>query len=544
MTINHYSYSTTGAEDELISPALDFSNDTLINLEFEYASAYYSSGYKDSLKVYVSDDCGSTWDLVAAYDGSDASYTTAGAVTSAFAPSDSTYWCHGSSSVTCPTIDLDAYSGTAGVRVKFVAVNGYGNNIYLDNINISGQAQFPPVAAFTGDTAGCTGKTLQFYDYTAPAAASRLWSFQGGTPSTSSSANPSVTYATPGMYDVKLVVANAAGIDSVVLSNYVTIISAPSAGIALSTSGPSILCNGDSATFMATPTNGGLNPTINWILNGSVVASNSFTYGGTFANNDVLKVQMISSDDCVANPVVEDSITLMVNSLPAVTLGSQGYVCELDGPQLLSGGQPLGGIYSGSGIVNDSIYPSTSGVGSHWVYYTYTDPTTGCSRTKQRAISVQPAPGKPTVSQNTMGELEAATPAGTFTYEWLDASMNPISGATGATFLPQSNGDYYVRILSNILCSNVSDAYSVVNIGLDEAMTTGWSVYPNPAQKIVTLRVEGAADVRLLDASGRLVYSGRISGEAQLDVQNWARGTYVLQVITATGVENEAIVLQ
>ena len=122
--------------------------------------------------------------------------------------------------------------------------------------------------------------------------------------------------------------------------------------------------------------------------------------------------------------------------------------------------------------------------------------------------------------------------------------MNPISGATGATFLPQSNGDYYVRILSNILCSNVSDAYSVVNIGLDEAMTTGWSVYPNPAQKIVTLRVEGAADVRLLDASGRLVYSGRISGEAQLDVQNWARGTYVLQVITATGVENEAIVLQ
>ena len=39
-------------------------------------------------------------------------------------------------------------------------------NIYLDNINISGQAQLPPVAAFTGDTDGCTGKTLQFYDYT------------------------------------------------------------------------------------------------------------------------------------------------------------------------------------------------------------------------------------------------------------------------------------------------------------------------------------------------------------------------------------------
>ena len=543
MTVNHYSYSSTGALDELISPSLDFSNDTLINLEFEYASAYYSSGYKDSLKVYVSDDCGSTWDLVAGYDGSEASFTTAGAVTSAFVPADSTYWCHGSSSVSCPTIDLDAYSGSSGVRIKFVAVNGYGNNIYLDNINIFGQAQLPPVAAFTGDTAGCTGKTLQFYDYTAPTASARLWSFQGGTPSTSTSANPVVTYSTPGTYDVKLVVSNAAGVDSVVMPNYVTIVSAPVADIILTTSGSTTLCNGDSATFTATPTNGGLNPTINWILNGTVVSSNTFTYSGTFVNNDVLKVEMLSSDDCVANPSVADSLTLTVNSLPTVTLGSQGYVCELDGPQLLSGGQPLGGVYSGSGIVNDSIYPSTAGVGSHWVYYTYTDATTGCSKTKQRAISVQPAPGKPTVSQNTTGELEAATPAGTFTYEWLDANMDPISGATGATFLPQSNGDYYVRIFSNILCSNVSDVYSVVNIGFGEALTSGWSVYPNPAQKVLTIRIEGSADVRLLDAAGRLVYKGTISGEANLDVENWARGTYVLQIITDSGIENEAIVL-
>ena len=352
-----------------------------------------------------------------------------------------------------------------------------------------------------------------------------------------------MTYSTPGTYDVKLVVSNAAGVDSVVMPNYVTIVSAPVADIILTTSGSTTLCNGDSATFTATPTNGGLNPTINWILNGTVVSSNTFTYSGTFVNNDVLKVEMLSSDDCVANPSVADSLTLTVNSLPTVTLGSQGYVCELDGPQLLSGGQPLGGVYSGSGIVNDSIYPSTAGVGSHWVYYTYTDATTGCSKTKQRAISVQPAPGKPTVSQNTTGELEAATPAGTFTYEWLDANMDPISGATGATFLPQSNGDYYVRIFSNILCSNVSDVYGVVNIGFGEALTSGWSVYPNPAQKVLTIRIEGSADVRLLDAAGRLVYKGTISGEANLDVENWARGTYVLQIITDSGIESEAIVL-
>ena len=65
MTVGHYSYSTTGAVDELVSPPLDFSNDTLVSMTFEYASAYYSSSYSDSLKVYVSDDCGSSWAEVA-----------------------------------------------------------------------------------------------------------------------------------------------------------------------------------------------------------------------------------------------------------------------------------------------------------------------------------------------------------------------------------------------------------------------------------------------------------------------------------------------
>ena len=229
MFMNHYSYSGSGQRDELISPALDFSNDTLVSMSFEYASAYYSSGLSDSLLVYVSDDCGATWNEVGAYDATDASFTTAGAITSSFAPADSTYWCHGSSSVTCPTIDLDAYSGKSGIRVKFVAVNGYGNNTFLDNINISGQAQVAPVAAFGGDTAACTGKSVTFYDYSAPAPTARLWSFQGGTPATSTAANPTVTYANAGTYDVKLVVSNAAGIDSVLLTNYITILTAPNA---------------------------------------------------------------------------------------------------------------------------------------------------------------------------------------------------------------------------------------------------------------------------------------------------------------------------
>lgn len=47
------------------------------------------------------------------------------------------------------------------------------------------------------------------------------WSFPGGTPSTSSQANPTITYNTAGEYDVILRVSNASGVDSLVLTDYV-----------------------------------------------------------------------------------------------------------------------------------------------------------------------------------------------------------------------------------------------------------------------------------------------------------------------------------
>lgn len=42
-----------------------------------------------------------------------------------------------------------------------------------------------------------------------------LWEFEGGTPSTSTSANPSITYTDPGYYRVKLTVTNSAGSSSI-----------------------------------------------------------------------------------------------------------------------------------------------------------------------------------------------------------------------------------------------------------------------------------------------------------------------------------------
>lgn len=52
---------------------------------------------------------------------------------------------------------------------------------------------------------------------------SRTWYFEGGNPAISSEINPTVSYASEGTYDVKLVVSNFAGKDSIIKTEFIHI---------------------------------------------------------------------------------------------------------------------------------------------------------------------------------------------------------------------------------------------------------------------------------------------------------------------------------
>jgi PKD repeat protein len=80
-----------------------------------------------------------------------------------------------------------------------------------------------PTASFTNtDTNICKGSTVSFTN-TSIFAKSVKWFFQGGTPSTSTSNNPVVTYGTSGVYNVKMVVTNNGGKDSILNTSYILV---------------------------------------------------------------------------------------------------------------------------------------------------------------------------------------------------------------------------------------------------------------------------------------------------------------------------------
>jgi PKD repeat protein len=79
-----------------------------------------------------------------------------------------------------------------------------------------------PIANFTADsTVIVEGDTVHFTDLSENYPSGWEWEFNGGTPETSTEQNPVILYDTPGDYDVKLIVFNTYGSDTILKPDYI-----------------------------------------------------------------------------------------------------------------------------------------------------------------------------------------------------------------------------------------------------------------------------------------------------------------------------------
>jgi PKD repeat protein len=70
----------------------------------------------------------------------------------------------------------------------------------------------------------CVGETIDFFDESYHGQNSWNWSFPGGTPNTSTQQHPSVTYSTPGVYEVVLTASDGANSDTETKTAYITVL--------------------------------------------------------------------------------------------------------------------------------------------------------------------------------------------------------------------------------------------------------------------------------------------------------------------------------
>ncbi|GEM_PF-495192 len=128
--INFFNYLSQGQEDFLLSPLYNLTGFATATLSFDVAYARYDGSFFDGLRVEVSTNCGSSYTTVYLKTGS--TLATAPDNINNFVPANCSQW-------RTETVDLSPYAGNP-VLVRFVALNGYGNNLYIDNVNLAGTA--------------------------------------------------------------------------------------------------------------------------------------------------------------------------------------------------------------------------------------------------------------------------------------------------------------------------------------------------------------------------------------------------------------------
>jgi hypothetical protein len=141
LKLDCYNYGSVGEVDEFTVEPIDLSSASAASVSFNVAHARYSASYTDALEVLVSSDCGATWTSVWAKSGT--TLATAANTTAAFTPT-ANQW-------RAECIDLTTFSGNNKVFVMFRSTNGYGNNIYVDDINVTTSACPTGIADVTND---------------------------------------------------------------------------------------------------------------------------------------------------------------------------------------------------------------------------------------------------------------------------------------------------------------------------------------------------------------------------------------------------------
>lgn len=365
-----------------------------------------------------------------------------------------------------------------------------GNTSFIDAVNekysIVRLIPNGVVANFTSSAnLICEGSSVQFTSNSSGENLSYLWTFEGGTPATSTLANPLVTYANAGFFDVKLRVNNTDYADSLLIPNMIEVIAVP--GTPAIPSGPNSLCNQQVVQYSVPPVQ--YATSYSWLVTpasaGSLVGSGaSATFTASSSYSGAFSISVQATNQCGSSSY-SSTLNGTVNHLPIVfTLeGSGEYCAGSPGATLTLAGSETGVSYQ---LYIDGVASGTAlaGTGSAltWTnntamgFYTVSGLTANCSNSMAGQIYVSQisAPAQPatpsgpasvcnnliavyTVQGTTSGDalLWTLTPSNTGT-------LNPSGTSVSVTWAANFTGSASLTVQAQNICGNSPQSVALV----------------------------------------------------------------------------------
>ena len=184
----------------LYSPQINPNGMSSVELQF-YAGISGLDLANATLKCLITIDDGQSWDIL--WDAIDH-----------VASEDPWEW-------RLVTIDLSVYAAEQ-FKIAWLYIGSDGNTVGVDGVIITAEAVSVTANFSANQTSIVTGQSVQFTN-SSVGSTSWEWEFEGGTPSTSTQQNPSVTYNTAGTYNVKLTAKNGSNQDVELKNNYISV---------------------------------------------------------------------------------------------------------------------------------------------------------------------------------------------------------------------------------------------------------------------------------------------------------------------------------
>lgn len=200
--------------------------------------------------------------------------------------------------------DFNITDANGNVLVEMTATDGnYG---FSETHNFCVSAPGIPVAQFNAsETTICVGNSITFTDASTNSPTAFAWTFDGGSPASSTQASQTVSYATPGSYDVQLIVSNGLGSDTVnqtitVVPNNMAIAgNVTNASSGNNNGGVNITMSGGTAPFVYNWSNGSSSTNIIGLAAGNYTVTVTDANGCTASQS--FTVTMLSSIDGIAS---------------------------------------------------------------------------------------------------------------------------------------------------------------------------------------------------------------------------------------------------
>ena len=132
--LRNYSISD-GLESEIISPSLNLTGNTAVNISFKYAYARKTTTTGESVQFLISNNCGASWVIARGLN------PTAASTNSEFFPASNQWGTQ--------NISINNSFFTSNFRFKIKVINGNGNNFFIDDININNTVGMEEIEGLT-----------------------------------------------------------------------------------------------------------------------------------------------------------------------------------------------------------------------------------------------------------------------------------------------------------------------------------------------------------------------------------------------------------